>query len=217
MAKMTREEMLELLKDEEFVSLMKETKDPNEELKDLLKPLEITEDTSVEDLSRKQGEQLQKVVAFFQKQVTSAEERAVDRATKGERERSQREIVEFAKTHPGMNSDEVVKRMQPLYDEGKPLDECYSFVCRGLNLNPQTGIEAGTDEDKAKMEELGLKTEEKEEKTLPPNSSVKSNLAVADDDDAGGPPKKDDEPVSLEDAISANMNALDAKNGCPFE
>ena len=205
MSKLSKKEILEALKDPEIQQELSKEKG----LEALLKPLELTDDDTLESLARKQNEQLQKVVKYFKDREDSVKADAVEEATRGQKEDERRRIEKFEKDNPGMKNAEVINIMQPLYNNGMSLEDSYAKACKALDLNPETG-EAPKEED-AKSDKDKKSTKEPEKKV----SSARSSLQVPEDDDSSDDSDKRDEdkPQDLKSIISANINAYDAKHG----
>lgn len=191
-------------------------KSDDEELEELLQAVDITDDDDLQSLTKKQSAQLTKVVKYFTKKIAKAESNAVETATKDTREKEAAAIQKFSDDNPGMKNQDVVDLMQPLYDKGKSLEDCYATACKALDLDPTTGI-APVAEDKEKSKEAKGDKEEpaKKEKTL--ISSAKSTLQ----DDTTPPDeekeKKSEAPLTLDEALANSSAAYIAKHGSPFE
>ena len=203
-----------MMKDGEVQKALKDSGSDSSELQELMEIIEISDDDTMESLNKKQQGQIQKLVKYFTKKIDESENNAVEKATADSRKAEDVKIQKFAEDNPGMGNAEVVEIMQPLYDKGKTLEECYATACRAMELDPKTGETPKDDatKDEAKADESDKDTPAKEEQ----RSSIKSNISddVTADDGEG---KKDGVgPVSLDEALSANSAAYIAKNGNPF-
>jgi hypothetical protein len=186
------------------------------EIEDLLGDIDITDDETLESLNKKQQKQLKKVVKFFTEKMEESENSAVEKATADTRKREDATIQKFSADNPGMKNQEVVDLMQPLYDKGKPLSECYAVACKALDLDPKTGVTPvqETAEEKVEREKKEAKTK-KDEKV----KKITSAKSTVTDDPAGddeGEGKKEDAPLSIEESLKANSAAYIAKHGDPF-
>ena len=195
---------------------LKTKKSTSGELGDLLTAIEITDDDDMKSLSAKHQAQLVKIVKHFNTKLAETEASAVEKATAGEKNKEASRINKFSKENKGMANPDVVAAMQPFYDKGRTLEDSYAMACRALEIDPKTG-EAPTADDgkgsKGKKEEK-KEAKKKEDKTL--LSSARTDLAdddLSDDDDDEG---KDKKPLSIDDAIDANINKFIAEKGDPF-
>lgn len=184
----------------------------DKELEDLLKGVTITDDDDLDSLSKKQQKQIEKLVSYFDKKLTKVEKSAVEKATEDTRKKEDAEIAEFSANNPGMKDQNVVDLMQPLYNKGKPLAECYATACKGLGLDPTTGKEPVAEEETKKSE----KKEAKSDDTKGKRTSAKSEMQDDDTSDKDEESPKL-EPKTLDEALAANSAAFIAKNGNPFE
>lgn len=199
---------MELLKDPEVAKALEKQND--DELEKLLSPLDISDEDTMESLTQKQQKQLAKVVTYFNNKLVEVEKNAVAKAQQPEIAKREREITEFSKANPGMKNPEVVAIMQPLYDKGESLDSCYKKACRALELDPVTGEVPKSEKDEAKNKDKA-KDKGVEKKKDIPKSSAKSSLSDDPDSTVGEEPE-DKTGKSLDEIISANMNAYEAKN-----
>jgi len=191
-------------------------KSDNDELEELVQAIEITEDDDLQSLSKKQQAQISKLVKYFTKKITNAENNAVEKATKDTREKEAAEIRKFSDANPGMKNQDVVDLMQPLYNKGKTLQEAYDAATKALGLDPTTG-EPPKEETAEEKKARGQKEAKAKAKDGLPKTSAKSDLIEEPpgDDDKGG--SKKDTPLSLDDALAANSAAYIAKHGDPFD
>jgi hypothetical protein len=186
----------------------------DKELEALLETLEVGEEDTLESVAKKSDAKIAKLIKYFNGKVAKAESNAVEEATKDTRKKEDAKIAKFSASNPGMNNPEVVALMQPLYDNGKPLDECYAAACKGLDLDPITGeLPKGDDKgEEKKGEDANDKDEGKGAK-----QSLKSGIGEeADVDTDEGEDKGKDTPISLDDALQAASASYIAKNGDPF-
>jgi hypothetical protein len=188
----------------------------DEELESLLESLEVGEDDTLETVAKKSDAKMKKLIKYFNSKVANAESNAVEKATEDTRKKEDAKIAKFSDGNPGMKDPKVIKMMQPLYDDGMPLDECYAAACKGLDLDPKTGIAPVEGEDK-KGEKKGEEAKKgKEDKGA--KQSLKSGIGEeADLDEGDDKGKKAEAPVSLDDALQAASAQYIAKNGSPFE
>lgn len=188
----------------------------DEELESLLESMDIGDDDTLETVAKKSDAKIKKLIKYFNSKVANAETNAVEKATEDTRKKEDAKIAKFSASNPGMKNPEVVALMQPLYDNGKPLDECYAAACKGLDLDPTTGIAPVDDKDK-KDDKGGEAKDKKDDKGA--KQSIKSGIGEEIDDDAKdkGGDKGDDKPVSLDQALQAASASYIAKNGNPFE
>jgi hypothetical protein len=202
---MDKKELIQLLKDPEVLKELKN--EASDELEDLLSEIEITDDDTIETVSKKYSAKLQKIVKHFNTKVTQAENNAVEKVTKSAREKEEQAIRDFEKDHPGMKNPEVVKTMQPLYDRGKSLEEAYALACTAEKVNPDSG------EALKKGETPPKKEAKKEEK--PTNTSLKTG--ITDKDETGESDDEEDKSkLSIDEVMAANSNEFIAKHGDPF-
>jgi hypothetical protein len=172
----------------------------------LLEDIEVTDDDTIETLNKKQNARLQKVVNFLNKKLDEVTAKAVEEATRPSREKEAASIKEFEKDHPGMKNPDVIALMQPLYNKGKTLEECYNAACKALELDPTTGNKPEDGKDS------------KEQTKAKDNKSVKTSAKSLIPDDSGiDPDDKKGEDVTLEDIFAKNSNEFIAKHGNPFE
>jgi hypothetical protein len=191
-------------------------KSKTDEIDDLLKDIDITDDDTLESLNKKQSARLNKVVKYFTQKLAETESNAVEKATADTRKKEDAKIQKFSEDNPGMKKQEVIDLMQPLYDKGKTLKEAYDVACKGLGLDPTTG-EAPKEE--TAEEKTAREAKEKEAKAKAIKSSAKSTITddPVGDDGEGKDKGKDKGPVSIDDALKANSDAYIAKHGSPFE
>jgi hypothetical protein len=157
-----QQEFVDMMKDKDVKSALGKSKVL--EIEDLLGDIDITDDETLESLNKKQQKQLKKVVKFFTEKLEESENSAVEKATADTRKREDATIQKFSADNPGMKNQEVVDLMQPLYDKGKPLSECYAVACKALDLDPKTGVTPvqETAEEKVEREKKEAKTKEGE-------------------------------------------------------
>ena len=120
----------------------------DEELESLLESLEVGDDDTLESVAKKSDAKIKKLIKYFNSKVANAESNAVEKATEDTRKKEDAKIAKFSADNPGMKDPKVVALMQPLYDDGMPLDECYATACKGLDLDPVTGIAPVADDKK---------------------------------------------------------------------
>lgn len=197
-------------------------KSKDEELESLLEDLDIGDDDTLESLAKKSGAKIKKLVKYFTEQMANVEDSAVEKATKDTREKEAAAIKDFSTKNPGMKNDEVVALMQPLYDKGKPMEECYKVACKALDLDPTTGeapVEE-TAEEKKERETKEAKAAKKAEKkeTKGAKQSAKSGTTEEEEDpDEDDPGKEPDKPLSLDEALASASSEYTAKHGNPFD
>ena len=184
--------------------------DGEDKLAEILKDVEVTDDDTIESVSKKHQAKIQELVSYFNDRLDSVKAEAVEESTKDSRAAKEKEIKDFEAEHPkGMSNPEVIAIMQPLYDKGEPIADCYAKACRALELDPATGETPTeeTPEEKAEREKAE-KAKEKETKKV---ASNKSSLTADEEDDEDDDRSKSDEPLSLEESLNANANTLMAK------
>ncbi len=196
-----------MLGDPEVATALKKSSDIK--LEKLLKGIDITENDTIETLSKKHQDQLKEVVNYFNDKLGEVEASAIEKAQKPAVDKENQRIQEFSKKNEGMSNAEVVRTMQPLYDSGKSLEDAYAMACRALEVNPETGVTVA-EEAKKNKEDKG------EEKKEVPKSSKKSEIGEDSSPRKEADTSKDTEGKSLQEIISENMNAEEAKNGSPF-
>jgi hypothetical protein len=189
-------------------------KKQTDEIDELLKDIDITDDDTIESLNKKQSARLNKVVKYFEKKLAETESNAVEKATADTRKKEDAKIQKFSEDNPGMKKQEVIDLMQPLYDKGKTLKEAYDVACKGLGLDPTTGEPP---KEETAEEKTARETKEKEAKAKAKNSQRSTITDDPDADDDEGKGKKDDGPISIDDALKANSAAYIAKHGNPFD
>ena len=198
-------------------------KSDDAELESLLEDMDIGEDDTIESVAKKSSAKMKKLVKYFTTQMAKVGKDAVEEATKDTREKEAATINEFATKNPGMKNPEVVALMQPLYDKGKPMAECYKVACKALDLDPVTGEapkEETTEEKTAREAKEAKAKKAKEKETKGAKQSAKSGAAAEEEDlDEGDPDKdtKDDKPVSIDDALAAASAEYTAKHGNPYD
>ncbi len=209
--KLTMEQLLEALKDpataKEAQKILKN--DGEERLASILKGVEVTDEDTLESLSRKHQDQIRDLVTYFNDQIERSTQDAVTQATADTKAAKEREIQEFSRKNPGMDNAEIIEIMQPLYDKGESIEKCYAKACRALELDPTTGKPPVDPEEGNKKKAPDAKDKDKDKKEK--ISSMKSDM-VDDPGDDTPKEKDDDTPISIEDSISANMNMLLAKD-----
>lgn len=214
-----QKELVAFLKTKEGQEAIRGTKDDQEELTEILKEIDITDDDDIQSVSKKHQAQIKKLVTYFGKQVANAKKDAVDEATKDSRAAEDAKIRAFAAKNPGMKNDKVLAMMQPLYDKGESLEDAYAIACRGIGLDPKTG-EAPDDKGGKKDDDDkgGKQAKSSDDDKGGKRSSAKSGMNHDDDDD-GGDDKggKKEPPKSLQDALAANSSEYIAKHGNPFD
>ena len=189
----------------------------DEELEELLKDLDITDDDTAETLAKKSNAKMKKLVKYFTAQVANAKDDAVEEATKDTREKEGAKIRKFSADNLGMKNDEVVELMQQRYDKGNSLEESYAFACKALDIDPKTGEapKEETDEEKEAREKKEAK--KKVAKKAGAKSSAKSGVTDADDDVDDDDDDESAKPMSLDEALASASAEFQAKNGNIFE
>ena len=178
-------------------------------IKEILSPVDITDDDTMESLSKKYMEKLSALADHFEGRITEAKNQAVEKATEDSRRAEEAKVRKFAEDNPAMQNSEVVELMNPLYNKGMSLEDAYAKACKALDISPESGKPIDEEDDKAK---------DKEKKKDKPKSSAKTGLRddeTGDDEDKVGD-DSDKEGKSLDEILSANSASFIAKNGDPF-
>ena len=205
---------MEALKDpkmaKEAARLLKN--DGEDRLADLLKDVEVTDDDTIESVSKKHQSKIKELVSYFNDRLDEVKTQAVEESTADTKAAKEKEIHDFEKANPeGMKNPEVIAIMQPLYDKGETLASCYAKACRALELDVKTGLPPSDEgeEDKSKKKSKG--DEEAKEKSTKKLSSNKSFLSDDGDEDEDDDDGKKDKPLTLTESLEANANTLLAK------
>jgi hypothetical protein len=209
--------MLEMLKDRDIQKALKNSSESDDKLMELLKEVDTSDDDDIISVSKKYSQKIKELVNYFNGKLSETEEKAVAKAKASDVAKEEAKIAEFAKKNPGMNNAEVVAMMQPLYDKGKPIEECYAAACKAMDINPTSGKSLADDpikpvDDKEKGKD---KPKPDEAKKI---TSARSVITGGDEggDDAGGE-GGETKPKSIDEIISANINRYKAEHGDPNE
>lgn len=211
MAKPTRAELLEAMKDPELLKeLGIETKEDKEEA-ELFGDIEVGDEDTAADLVKKinargkaQREWLKKREAKILSQVKDDKDK--DKATA-----TQDKIDKFLLDHPELNKNkELLDQVDQLYKSSGNLEEAYTKGCKLLDLDPETGV-------------APVEKKEGDKKTTPPAKEPKKVTSLKgdtqdtssedDDEDTQGKPEK---PKSIREAAAAHSNSMAAEGKNPF-
>lgn len=211
---MTKEQMLEMLKDPDVAKELK--KQSEGELNELLKEVKITDDTTMDDLSKSYMKKLEGLTKYFNTKLDEVEKSAVEKARQPEADKETAKIQAFSKKNPAMANPDVVALMQPLYDKGMSLEDAYAKACKIEEVNPVSG--KSLEEDPIKADDKKAKRGEKKEEKAP-KSSKKSEVTDDDEEELEEEEIKvdEDKPLDLDAVLATASNNYEAKTGkTPF-
>ncbi|MDB4261289.1 hypothetical protein N9878_00340 [bacterium] len=206
MAKPTKAEILELLKDPELLkeaglqTVASKTED------ELFSDIVVSDDDTMSDVVKKINDRQRKQRDYMKKRDADVLKEAKELSSKGEKDRAQAEVDSFLKKHPELTANkDLLAIVDPLYQNGMDLEDAFKKGCKSLDLDPSTGKAPVVDDDETGKP--GDKTTKK------PALRTDQQAPVKKVDDADDVP---DTPLSIREAASANLNKLAAKGENPW-
>lgn len=214
MAKKLSKEFMDLIKDPEVLEQVG-LKKADDDIEELFKPIEITDDMTTADVVRIYNERGAKQAKLFKK-LQGAPAKEAERLMKERDQQAQESMIDkFLEENPWVESNkDFLKKLKPLYDMTGDLTSAFKDTCKLMDLDPATGKAPEAEPDKDKD-----KNKDKDKKADKVSAFKNDTNTLGADDDKGGKGEGDGKDLpkkSLREIVSEHANKLAAEGKNPF-